>query len=205
MQKIVNYISLVALAFFALACNSDKTTPGYTFMDDMYISPALETYGKTDLTKNGLASQLPVNGTVPRDYFVYNFEDTPEGYELAKTSLLMPEEYKSEEALAEGKKLYGIFCTHCHGDKGDGNGHLVQIEKFPPVPSYASREVTAGSIYHVIMYGKGLMGSHASQLSNDERWEIVRYVQNLRGDEAVEVAPADSTANAAVVINDQQS
>jgi hypothetical protein len=33
------------------------------------------------------------------------------------------------------------------------------------------------------MYGKGVMGSHASQLNYDERWKIVRYVLQLRGEE----------------------
>jgi hypothetical protein len=42
------------------------------------------------------------------------------------------------------------------------------------------------------MYGKGLMGSHASQLNYDERWKIVRYVQELRGDK-VEM-PAETSA-----------
>lgn len=205
MQKLTTYISLSALAMFMLACNSDKSKPGYTFMDDMYISPGLETYGKTDLTKNGLAAQLPVKGTVPRDYFVYEFDDTQEGYDLAKASLKMPVEFKTDEALADGKKLYTMFCNHCHGPKGDGNGHLVAIGKFPAVPDYKTRDINEGTIYHVMMYGKNLMGSHASQLNNDERWKIVRYVQDLRGDNVVEVAPADSTATAVVEINDQQS
>jgi len=38
-------------------------------------------------------------------------------------------------------------------------------------------------MYHVIMHGKGIMGSHASQLTYDERWKIVRYVVKLRADQ----------------------
>ena len=32
------------------------------------------------------------------------------------------------------------------------------------------------------MYGKGLMGSHSSQLTIKERWQIVQYVEKLRAD-----------------------
>ena len=189
------YIALAAVAVLAVACSSDDSKPGFTYMDDMYTSLALETYAATTQFEDGLAAQKPVEGTIPRGYVVYEYDDTPAGYDSAKTGLMMPVEYMNAETVEEGKELYGIFCTHCHGDKGDGQGHLVKIEKFPPVPAYDSRDLTAGSIYHVIMYGKGLMGSHASQLNYDERWKIVRYVQELRGDKVE--APAEETAEEA--------
>jgi hypothetical protein len=38
------------------------------------------------------------------------------------------------------------------------------------------------------MYGKGMMGSHASQLTEDERWQIVSYVwYDLRGEQMASV------------------
>ena len=188
---------LVASSFAFTACNNDKTTPGYTFMDDMYQSPSLETYEPTDMFESGTSAQLPVEGTVPRNYVVY---------EAARTTLMLPEEFKGEEALAKGKELYTIFCAPCHGDKGDGNGWLVQQEKILGVPAYSKDrlpDITAGSMYHVIMHGKGIMGSHASQLTYDERWNIVRYVLELRGepvDEASEMSAEEPTEN-----EDQQS
>ena len=188
---------LVASSFAFTACNNDKTTPGYTFMDDMYQSPSLETYEPTDMFESGTSAQLPVEGTVPRNYV---------GYEAARTTLMLPEEFKGEEALAKGKELYTIFCAPCHGDKGDGNGWLVQQEKILGVPAYSKDrlpDITAGSMYHVIMHGKGIMGSHASQLTYDERWNIVRYVLELRGepvDEASEMSAEEPTEN-----EDQQS
>ena len=32
------------------------------------------------------------------------------------------------------------------------------------------------------MHGKNLMGSHSSQLTYKERWQIIHYVEQLRGD-----------------------
>jgi mono/diheme cytochrome c family protein len=88
----------------------------------------------------------------------------------------------NDENLAKGKAMFDIYCIECHGAKGDGQGVLVQRGKFLGVPNYKDREITEGSIYHVIMYGRNLMGSHASQLTYKERWEIVQYVQKLRAD-----------------------
>ena len=78
--------------------------------------------------------------------------------------------------------MYTIYCVSCHGKKGDGNGHLAQTEKFVGIPNYKDRDITQGSIYHVLMYGKGLMGSHSSQLTIKERWQITQYVEKLRED-----------------------
>jgi len=33
------------------------------------------------------------------------------------------------------------------------------------------------------MYGKGLMGSHASLISVEERWQVVQYVRTLMNGE----------------------
>jgi cytochrome c553 len=104
----------------------------------------------------------------------------------------------------DGKELYIQFCSHCHGEKGDGNGILMQREKILGVPGYGSDrlpDITPGSAYHVIMHGKNNMGSHASQLSYDERWKIIKYVFQLRAEQngGAPAAPAaDTTATAAL-------
>ena len=77
--------------------------------------------------------------------------------------------------------MYGIYCAICHGKKGDGQGILMTREKFLGIPSYADREINQGSIYHVLMYGKNAMGSHASQVNATERWQIAQHVMELRG------------------------
>ena len=67
MKRITTIIVLTASAALA-SCNFDKSTPGYTYMDDMYQSPSLETYEPSAQFANGLSAQLPVEGTVPRGY-----------------------------------------------------------------------------------------------------------------------------------------
>lgn len=181
-----NAYSLLPIAYclFVLlltACN-DKRTPQVQYMPDMYVSVPYKTDGTRGL-KNAPSSNLkPVAGTIARGkHETYAIADTNEGYELAKTTLKSSLEV-SEENLENGKAMYTIYCTSCHGKKGDGNGWLSQQEKILGIPNYKDRDITAGSIYHVLMYGKNLMGSHSSQLTYKERWQIVQYVEKLRVD-----------------------
>jgi mono/diheme cytochrome c family protein len=88
----------------------------------------------------------------------------------------------TEKEQAMGKELYDIYCAVCHGSKGNGKGILMEREKFLGVPSYADREITDGSIFHVVTYGLNSMGSHASQVSIKERWLIADYVLKLKSE-----------------------
>jgi mono/diheme cytochrome c family protein len=158
-----------------------KPNVRYMASTDMYTSVGYETYAKNPNFKNGLEAQLPVPGTIFRGEIPYEIPDTNEGYLLAKETLKSPLE-TNDVNLAKGKALFTITCAICHGDKGDGQGVLTQRDKVLGIPNYKDRQITEGSIYHVIMYGRNMMGSHASQLKNNERWEIVQYVQKLRAD-----------------------
>ena len=87
----------------------------------------------------------------------------------------------SEAVLKDGKALYERFCEHCHGKKGAGDGLVGQV--FLGVPNYSSdaiKDKPEGHLFHVITHGKGRMGAHASQISVEDRWKIVKYVQKLQ-------------------------
>lgn len=178
----ISYIGLILI--FLVSCSDTKpTNRRVQFMSDtdMYVPVSYETYSSNPVFDNGLTAQAPVEGTVSRGNVIYDYPDNEIGYQLAKDSLRTPIEL-NEKNLAKGKDLYIIYCAVCHGDAGDGQGVLVKNEKFLGVPNYKDREITEGSTYHVIMYGRNLMGSHASQLNNTERWQVVQYVQQLRED-----------------------
>lgn len=89
----------------------------------------------------------------------------------------------SDEVLKEGEVLFGRFCVHCHGEKGKGDGAVPATGKYPPPPAYDGKlkDLPAGQIFYSITYGKGAMGSHASQLNKEERWKLVYYIQTLQG------------------------
>ena len=177
-MKNIKKIYMVFLFLMMVSC-FDSSKPNYQFFPQMYDSAGYDTYSESDAFSNGIEAQLPVEGTISRGWEPYEYEDTNEGYEEAKLNLSSPI-LVSKENLENGKKLYEIYCSVCHGSKGDGQGILMKREVYLGVPSYADREITPGSIYHVLMYGKNAMGSHAGQVDAKERWQISQHVMELR-------------------------
>jgi len=180
MIRILKHISLLVLIMSITSC-FDPSKPNYQYFPNMYESVGYKTYQESDAFPNGIQAQLPVEGSVPRGWLPYEYEDSNEGYESAKLNLKSPL-VNNEENLKNGKKMYDIYCSVCHGSKGDGQGILMEREKFLGIPSYADRDITEGSIYHVLMHGINLMGSHAGQVDDEERWQIAQYVLKLRED-----------------------
>ena len=178
-MKMRNNIFLLIMVSLLFTSCFYTSRPNFQYFPDMYESLAGEAYAESDAFSNGIEAQLPVQGSIPRGWEPYEYEDTNEGYELAKLELLSPLE-TNEYNVSRGKELYQIYCSVCHGDKGDGQGILMTREKFLGIPSYADREITPGSIYHVLMYGKNSMGSHSSQVNEIERWQISQHVMKLR-------------------------
>ncbi|MBV1888344.1 MAG: cytochrome c [Urechidicola sp.] len=181
MKKVIlNSILLLTVVVLFSSCDRSKRAPNLQYMPNMYEPVSYETYGENPNYAVGMEERLPVDGTIARGAeFPFEYENTEEGYQLAKVALMNPLDSTMIDAK-RGKNLYGIYCGSCHGKAGDGQGELPKREKFLGIPNYKDRDITEGSIYHTIMYGKNMMGSHASQLTEEERWQVTAYVLELR-------------------------
>jgi mono/diheme cytochrome c family protein len=173
------------LAGFASCGKKDANSPGVEFMPDMYRSPSLENYSVHTVDGDTLYNaKKPVKGTVSRGHIPYGYPNTPEGYEAAGLNLHNPLAAANREQWEkDGEVLFSKFCVHCHGATGAGDGKVGAKLPGPP-PAYTSgalKNLPEGKIFHSIHYGKGSMGSHASQLTQEERWKLVYYVQKLQG------------------------
>ena len=180
MKSLFKIVAVLGLSFIATSC-FDKSKPNYQFFPNMYEAVPYETYSEHDVFKNGKEGQLPAEGSIKRGFVPYEIPNTTEGYMLSKTITTSPLDSISRNS-EKGKELFNIYCAICHGEKGDGKGNLVKREKFLGVPSYADREITVGSIFHVETYGLNSMGSHANQLSQQERWQVADYVLKLKSE-----------------------
>lgn len=172
-------IASLALIVLLSSCTRDRSKPNIQYTPDMYVSIPYEPYGVNPILHDSMAAQTPPMGAIARGKMPFAYPEGLAGYAAAKDSLQSPLA-KNDINLANGKKMYDIYCAICHGVNGDGQGKLVQRGKFLGVPAYKDRDITDGSIYHVIYYGRNMMGSHASQLTEKERWQVVQYVQKLR-------------------------
>ncbi|MBM55625.1 MAG: cytochrome C [Euryarchaeota archaeon] len=191
-----------AITMMFASCVNDPDSPGLEYMPDMYRSPAIEAYvdyGEDPyyVTEEFAASQrntpsarLPVEGTISFSgedkafNLPYPYPNTPEGYEAAGAELVSPIA-SSEENIAAGAILYGQMCTQCHGEEGKGDGAISRNGHIVGIPSYSGKlkDLPEGKMYHTLQYGKGLMGSHASQLSQKDRWLIIEYIKTLQGND----------------------
>lgn len=86
-----------------------------------------------------------------------------------------------DETFALGKKLFTANCAHCHGEKGDGNGPMVESGAYTGVPDYANlTNLGDGQLFYSIYYGKGMMGAHNPILDKKEIWTLVHYIRKFQ-------------------------
>ena len=180
MKSLYKIALLVCIAVFVSSCK-DNLKPNYQYMPNMYEAVSYETYSESNAFKNGKEGQLPPAGTINRDFEVYDYPNTTEGYELAKANLKSPLDSTSVD-LEKAKGLYEIYCAICHGNAGDGKGKLVTQGKYLGVPNYKDRVITTGSVFHVQQFGLNSMGSYANQMNAHERWLVSSYVMKLKSE-----------------------
>jgi mono/diheme cytochrome c family protein len=87
----------------------------------------------------------------------------------------------TRQSVEYGKKLFGIYCTPCHGASGRGDG-LVGAKMVRPADITAAKYIAMkdGFFYYVIRNGSGLMPPYAESLSSSERWHVINYVRRLQ-------------------------
>jgi len=204
MSKVSSYIIIIFLAAVTLmGCTAGGDDPGTEYAPQMYHSTPYEPltqikdedagswldsneedghgefYNSNPYNEHNMNVRKPVDGTVRRGQEL-PYRLPYDSVEQA-SSIENPYAGKEEDVISEGKALYERFCEHCHGEKGMGDGLVAEVYK--GVPAYnagATKDLSAGHIFHVITHGIRRMGAHGSQLSQDERWKIVTYVQKLQ-------------------------
>ncbi|MCI0364706.1 MAG: c-type cytochrome, partial [Phycisphaerales bacterium] len=89
----------------------------------------------------------------------------------------------SDAALASAKTQYSTLCATCHGD--DGKARTKTAGALPVRPTdftnYLMESMKDGEIHWVVAHGiEQRMPAFAGKLSEQQRWEIVWYVRDLR-------------------------
>lgn len=200
-RTIYSLLFLASASMMLSSCGAGGEDPGNEYAPNMYVSFAYEPMTQladkpNTINPNGMNMRLPVKNTIARgqmDYTTYNLPKTNEGYEAA-ASLKNPLP-ASIYNVAEGKRLYNINCIPCHGELGKADGTIVAAGKFPPPPAYDSERIKTtpeGKMFYSVKYGKNLMGAYGTVLSPMQIWQVLHYVNTLKGNTVV--ASADSAA-----------
>ncbi len=210
-------IGMLILLYVAFTVNYDERdvdgkrnrSTGLEYAPQMYHTIPLEPYEQLDYVKynpKGQTVRHAPDNTVPVDqaYPALPYEkpevlrNNPELFtqrQEESDELQIPDWVPPTQAtIDEGQRLYEIFCDHCHGAKGKGDGPISKEEKII-VPSYETRmDLSDGRIYYSITYGLNAMGPHAHLVTPTERWHLVRYVKYLQGRSEVQGDAATDAA-----------
>jgi mono/diheme cytochrome c family protein len=206
MKRLLIITGILIAGTAMISCGGAKgNDPGDTYAPDMATSRAYETYGYNNigdyqnLKDKGINyNATPVAGTIARgDIAAYPFPGTDSGY-LQSRAYRNPFDTVTlgKDQMTEAERLYLINCGICHGSKLDGNGPLWKggDGPYPAAPRNLlddySKALADGQIYHVIVHGKGQMGSYASQMRPAQRWLVVNYIRAKQG-------PGTDTTNTA--------
>ncbi len=200
MKKIFKSLIVIAVIGAGMtSCTVDPNSPGVEYMPDMFRSPAIEAYvdngqdpyligeEKAEEQRTTPSVRKPVKGTIAynavnAEYSMpYAYPNDYDGYLAASAELKSPLA-TSQENIDAGNVLFVRMCDHCHGDQGAGDGKISENGFIMGIPDFATKlkDTPVGAMYHTLMFGKGLMGSHAGQLSVEERWQVIQYVQVLQ-------------------------
>jgi mono/diheme cytochrome c family protein len=148
---------------------------------DMHVQPRLNPLSRSDFFTDQRSARPPVEGTVARGQLR---EDT---YFYTGKVGNSPGDYMpfpvTKEVLERGRERYNIYCSPCHSRVGDGNGFVPTRGFSRKPPSYniqRLQKAPLGYFYDVMTNGFGIMPDYASQITPQDRWNIVAYIRALQ-------------------------
>jgi hypothetical protein len=166
----VSFAALLVLITLTTACRLD-----------MHVQPRVNPLARSDFFTDQRSARPPVEGTVARGQL---HEDT---YFYTGKIGNSPGDYMpfpvTKEVLERGRERYNIFCAPCHSRVGDGNGFVPSRGFARKPPSYhipRLQKAPLGYFYDVMTNGFGIMPDYASQISPQDRWNIVAYIRALQ-------------------------
>ena len=166
-----------------LTCYAVFVFAGLGCHPDMWTQPKVKAQQRSDFFADQSASRLPVKGTVPYGEVKQN-DAYYRGYVDGRLVEQMPVPLTAE-LIERGQERFNIFCRHCHGAIGDGEGMINQrgfkVER--PVATYHTdrlRAMPVGHFFDVITNGYGAMFPFSDRVPVEDRWAIVAYIRALQ-------------------------
>jgi mono/diheme cytochrome c family protein len=144
--------------FVAASCANDWRT-------DLWYQPSLRPQAAPRPEPEGA---VPVQGVLVAD----EREDLED--------LANPNEATSR-SLANGKRLFAIHCSACHGASGHGGGPISKL--FPEAPDLAFESIkrrSDGFLFGTLSLGGHAMPSMREGLTVPERWDVVNHVRQIQ-------------------------
>jgi len=173
------------IAFLIAVAILNSAAVYYSFNKLMYINPFnfMDNQEKLNPQEPGLLSadsygmRVPVEGTIARGHLPYLFvNDTTDAFKYLANPLL-----PSNHNLGRGQQKFNTFCSPCHGFFAEGKSRLQgQFLAPPSLQTEKVRNWKDAVIFNIITSGFNVMPSYASQIPEEERWQIILYIRALQ-------------------------
>ena len=214
-KKFIGITFIFLAALIVVSCSDVRRDSGRVYMPDMSYSRALETYAKLDSSKftNNPAdlgegkiyyTSFPVAGTMARGDelpFAYTMDKPGDTTNyIASKQAQNPLPALDAGQMKEAERLYLVNCGVCHGSKLDGNGPLWKDGSgpFTSAPkNLMTLDMPEGQMFYSVTYGKNMMGSYASQITDKQRWMVIHYIKAQQAAKSASAKPAASDSSGA--------
>jgi mono/diheme cytochrome c family protein len=147
---------------------------------DMHDAPRYEVFEANNGFADSRASRTAPAGTVARG-FLRDDEALYTGKINGQLVDAVPFAITHDD-LRRGQERFGIYCTPCHGQLGDGNGMVVQrgLRQAASYHQDRLRQERIGYFFDVATNGFGAMQGYAEQVPVRDRWLIAAYIRALQ-------------------------
>jgi mono/diheme cytochrome c family protein len=164
---------------------------------DMHNQPKFKPLAASDLFGDGRASRPVIEDTVARGHMRLDdarFTGKVNGLDVDAFPFPI-----TRSDVSRGQDRFNVYCSPCHGRRGDGQGLIVK-RGFRQPPSYHDdrlRNAPVGHFFDVVTNGFGAMVSYASRVPVDDRWRIIAYIRALQYSQNAAAAdvPAENRAD----------
>ena len=202
-------VAVASIVPFALAAKARYTKSDSTrihLIQDMDSQPKYKAQRENPFFADKRAARPAIDGTVAVDDAREDdkFYKGKEGNDWARS---FPSQIALNDATMDrGRQRFGIYCTPCHGQIGQGDGmvakradSLAQGTWIPPTNMTQEylRQMPVGQIFNSISYGIRNMPGYAPQIKTEDRWAIIMYVRALQRSRSgsVDDLPPDARAS----------
>jgi mono/diheme cytochrome c family protein len=164
-QTLLSVQVLALLLMLALAACRQK----------MANQPKYDPLEPSDFFADGMSARPRIPGTVARGELLVTGKiagTDGDGFPFAVTT----------QVMNRGQERFNIYCSPCHGRRGDGNG-MIPARGLRHPPSFHTeslRTAKTGHFFDVMTNGFGAMPPYNVQVPVSDRWAIIAYIRALQ-------------------------
>ncbi len=186
MNKLIGLLVVFVLGLLALSyfLGSKPDQRNFEYAPQMAYSFAYQAQSENPFLPLNQTQQNPPAQSIARGQLPLHFTGSNPDQELLAAAQLLKNPFKTnkQKQTKRGQMVYQNFCQVCHGASGKGDGPVTQ-HGYPPPPSILTeraKNFTDGQIFYIISFGYKNMPHYHSQISREDRWQVVEYVRKLQ-------------------------